>query len=224
MNQIMKIKGRLGNILFQLAYAYTHNINLFKFNSITDRLYYDSYNLLPHLQIVTKQHFQGIYIQDITKPAEVSNKELIDGYFESEDYFNKESIQPLIQPYQSEVINAVGITIRLGDFKNSIYNVPPLEWYESIYNTYFKGYKAIISSDEEITLNIPNAVYSFNSPEENLIQIAKCKHHIGSNSTFSWWASYINETKDSINFFPEYKYNDKTIYETNYLPKRWYRL
>jgi hypothetical protein len=102
--------------------------------------------------------------------------------------------------------------------------VPHLEWYESIYNTYFKGYKAIISSDEEIKLNIPNATYCFDSPENNLIQVAKCKHHISSNSTFSWWASYINEQKDSINFFPQYKYNDKTIYERNYLPKRWQRI
>lgn len=224
MKQIMQLKGRLGNLLFQLSYAYTHNINLFRFRNPTDKLQFDSYKLLPKLQTTDKNHFQGIYIQDITKPVSVPNVELIDGYFESEDYFNAESIQPLIQPYQSEVINAVGITIRLGDFKNSIYNVPPLEWYESIYNTYFKGYKAIVSSDEEITLNILNAIYSFNSPEENLIQIAKCKHHISSNSTFSWWASYINEQTDSINFFPEKKYNDKTIYETNYLPKRWYRL
>lgn len=223
MKQIMQLKGRLGNLLFQLSYAYTHNINLFRFRSLQDKRHFDSYKLLPKLQLTDKNSFLGVYTQDLTKPAEVSNKELINGYFESEDYFNAEDIQPLIKPYQSEVINAVGITVRQGDFINSVYNVPPLEWYESIYNTHFKGLPAIISSDEEITLNIPNATYILDSPENNLIQVAKCKYHIGSNSTFSWWASYINEQKDSINFFPKFKYNDKTIYETNYLPVRWYK-
>jgi hypothetical protein len=58
----------------------------------------------------------------------------------------------------------------------------------------------LISSDDidwcKNNINIPNAIYindCTNDIIEILYYLSKCKHHIGSCSTFSWWCAWLNE-------------------------------
>ncbi|NHZ84837.1 MAG: hypothetical protein GWP19_03035 [Planctomycetia bacterium] len=57
---------------------------------------------------------------------------------------------------------------------------------------------------------------------EHLFLMSQCKHQITANSTFSWWAAWLNPNKDKIIITPKYWYYDKQLNNTVIrIPKEW---
>ena len=50
-----------------------------------------------------------------------------------------------------------------------------------------------------------------------------CKHHIIANSTFSWWAAWLNKNDKKIDIAPKIWLTDKNAFEDtkNIIPKEW---
>lgn len=116
--------------------------------------------------------------------------------------------------------NSICVHIRRGDFLSAQFS-PHLEVCNKDY--YEKAIKMISSQIENPTFfifsnthedlvwikknyNIPqNSVYvDLNNPDyEELRLMYNCKHFILSNSSFSWWAQYLSESKNKIIIAPK---------------------
>ena len=59
----------------------------------------------------------------------------------------------------------------------------------------------------------------------DLYLISQCKHHITSNSTFSWWGAYLSNSKDKIVIAPKQWSSTKEEYTPPYIiPENWIKV
>ena len=52
----------------------------------------------------------------------------------------------------------------------------------------------------------------------------RCRHFVIANSTFSWWAAWLGEKKDSVIVAPRRWFEDPTRNSSDIVPPRWVRL
>lgn len=175
-------------------------------------------------------------------PSSMKNLKIINSYVANSRYFQgyeeevRSQITSLVEP-SADYLKAVeslssgtytGVHIRLGDYKNL----------EHIYGPYSPKYlraclsmleessrlgKVVVFSDErrratEILKNAgvdPALVMTLPelSPLEELLLLSKCSNILGSNSTFSWWAAFLNNNEEARVFFPRPFYVSSDIPE-----------
>lgn len=156
----------------------------------------------------------------------VSDNIDFNGYFQSEKYFlhvkddllNELKIKPEILNIAQKILPSndkelVSIHIRRGDYvllPNHYPNITP-EYVENVINTHFNNSKyhfCVFSDDinwcKNIWGNRENFTIFYGADQfVDFAGISLCQHHIISNSTFSWWASYISSHKNKIIIMPE---------------------
>ena len=59
---------------------------------------------------------------------------------------------------------------------------------------------------------------------EELALMARCKHFLIPNSTFAWWAAWMNPSKDKIVVCPKPWFRDQTIDSADLIPSQWIRI
>lgn len=172
---------------------------------------------------------------------------IIDGYWQSEEYFLKHKVdiknilninsKPLSNK-EKRKFKKVAVHIRLGDYINSKQGrdnhlICDINWYKKAIN-YLKDYDrellfTIFSDNKELVKNqfknysnleINQSDYSKNAYED-LYEMATFDHFIISNSSYSWWASYLGEKENSIIIAPKYWYKDKKTKEMPLFRKNW---
>ena len=177
----------------------------------------------------------------------------VEGYWQSPNYFAdireillKEltPVNPLPQAalvYLNKIVESqsVSLHIRRGDYLSSSvidrYGACSLSYYfsamkimkEAVKNPYF-----FIFSDD-----IDWAIENFNKLDGNLIFIknkeltdieelllmSSCKHNIIANSTFSWWAAWLNKNDEKKVIAPD-PWFDKEPYDRDLIPKSWLKI
>lgn len=153
------------------------------------------------------------------------------GYFQSEKFFHdcRDIIKDWFQPNESlaQTIedkfgnylkkNTVGIHVRRGDYMNldEHHPFPGLEYYQkALLEVPEVDYYIVVSNDIawcKKTFVGKQFIFS-ESPQEkeqgnssaafDLFLMARCQHQIICNSTFSWWASYLNLNPDKVVIAP----------------------
>lgn len=171
------------------------------------------------------------------------------GYFQSEKYFedyqdqirqdfsfSKEivcSCESLASQIQS--CNAVCLHVRLGDYLSSLrHHVCDAEFYQRAISQMLQyhpnAHFFLFSDDPEQAIQIihnhlvPNhqitIVPSSFSDQQSLYLGTLCRHHILSNSSFSWWMQYLAHGNDQLVIAPRRWMNDDTpvaLYDPSWL-------
>jgi len=171
----------------------------------------------------------------------ISDNTYVEGYFQSEKYFNsiRNSILEsftLINPISSYGVsisekiislkNTCSIHIRRGDYLNdvnkNIFGTCSLNYYKDAISHIEKNIPNItffiFSNDIEWSkdnINVKHAVYIDNSsriPNEDIYLMSLCKHNIIANSSFSWWGSWLNTNKHKIVIAPKNWFIDSKLF------------
>lgn len=128
--------------------------------------------------------------------------------------------------------NSIAIHIRRTDhgllgFTNlKYYNKAVNHMVEKIENPHF----FIFSDDvnwvkENFKLDYPNTIVDINNDDTNYFDfelMKNCKHHIIANSTFSWWAAWLNPNKEKIIIAPTPWFQGEN--RNGMMPKDWIRI
>ena len=214
--------GGLGNQLFQIA----STIGIAKKNDMPYGFYfwgeYQKYfcNRLPTVKnvdrITTLIHNGNFYKEFKLNPK--SNYDL-QGYFQSWKYFN--DYRELLLRYfcidipswvNLENKEYVSIHIRRGDYINLSHihtNLSETDYYQKAINYFDSNQKFLIYSDDIkwCKENFKGQNFTYVEGSETDIQelhgMSTCSSNIIANSSFSWWAAYLNLNPDKIVIAPK---------------------
>ncbi len=140
----------------------------------------------------------------------------------------------------NEIINnnAVSIHIRRGDYvsseiNQSIYHLWSIDYYINaidyittkisqpkffVFSDDVEWVKSNLIIDYDVTFVDHNkGKYSY----QDLILMSKCKHNIIANSSFSWWAAWLNQNANKIIIAPEKWFKDKSKLTTDLICNTW---
>jgi len=176
------------------------------------------------------------YIEPTFNYQEIPNYEtnlILDGYFQSEKYFthckefikdlftppNKQQALELFEHYKDTPI--CSMHVRRGDYveKQQYHPIQPLTYYYEAMKYMPSDTKYLIFSNdiEWCKTNFKGENFFFvegNKDSDDLLLMSCCNHNIIVNSSFSWWAAWLNENKNKTviapkNWFgPAYKHLD----------------
>lgn len=136
---------------------------------------------------------------------------------------------------------SVSLHIRRGDYishktANAHHGVCGVEYYEKAVRIIQEKHKSIelfIFSDDldwcRETLKFNSKMYFVDSNQrENLhldmVLMSYCKHNVIANSSFSWWAAWLNQYSDKIVVAPGKWFNDTSINTSDLIPQEWIKL
>lgn len=232
------ISSKLLNKYFQhIILQYT------KENSGNSLINYAIENFL-NFQVITPEKFS------LSKINQTKNI-ILDGYWQNqgiiEDYKNelmreikrKEALPSKYSEIIKEIIstNAVAVHIRRGDYiDNPIMKQKFVECKKDYYQSsmylinnriedpnYFVFSDAIDWAKKNLSVadNV-NFVEIDGIAYEHLSLMSQCKHQIIANSTFSWWAAWLNPNSSKLVLYPKNWYYDKALNDSVVrIPSDW---
>jgi hypothetical protein len=158
---------------------------------------------------------------------------ILDGYFQHSKYFRpiekqlREDFQPLTtlnEPWRSLAyrlmnLDSVVMHIRRGDYVTNTeaaqyHGTPGVEYYKKAMECHLKRYQnsQFFCFSDDLVWCQQNIIHpriefvdtgSLSAPLV-LHLMSKAKHHIIANSSFSWWAGWLNNNPEKIVWCPEY--------------------
>jgi len=80
---------------------------------------------------------------------------------------------------------------------------------------------------DNLKINYPVEFVEINGPDsgvKDMWLMKSCKHHIIANSSFSWWAAWLNDRPDKFVIAPRIWFIDKKIDTKDLIPEQWHRI
>ncbi len=190
----------------------------------------------------TKHYQNGFgYEEIITQDAELI------GYFQSERFFEncktvireqfelkKEIVDFVLSKYPN-ITNSLSIHIRRGDYvgQPNHHPVVPVSYYEKILNEISQDYDSIFVFSDDINWvkeNFKGDKFIFPQFESNddlnsFVLMTLAKDNVIGNSTYSWWAAWLNKNQNKKVYSPHYKQWFGTSYSNldtkDLIPVNW---
>lgn len=230
--------GRMGNQMFQLAAAYAHALR----HGFEFRCPAKSHNeqLWPSRFRFGRLCHPGTVLSTYTEPTHAYNpipsidNLRLNGYFQSEKYF---------KDYRKEVIEAFGfdnlasidevaVHVRRGDYVGFADHHPPVDnFYLELAMSYFPNKDFMVFSDDlpwcRLNVRHPRARFVDTGDDiKDFKLMASCRHQIIANSTYSWWAAWINPNPDKIVIAPKNWFGPKNAHldTKDILPENWLQI
>ena len=199
-------------------------------------------NPFKYKDIIEKEY--GAFDEAILQSG---NNILLQGFFPSYKYFKdiKETLQTEFVPREPinetnsamlakiQAVNSVGVHFRRGDYAlTGIHGILDRSYYERAIKHVSSGVENIelfIFSDEpewvehNLHFDFPYHIVNFNkggSSYFDLELMKNCKHNIIANSTFSWWAAWLNPNPEKIVVAPKHWLN-VDINKMQNIPEEW---
>jgi hypothetical protein len=203
-------------------------------------------NIFRHVPTVTTppQVYNYTYESLTYKPTPYVDNIFLDGYYQSEKYFinNKQKILDLFKIDKSSFDylekkypnivnnnNTCSIHVRRGDFlKIDFYNKLNMDYYNKTMDIAGRDKHFVIFSNDIqwCKENFIDVNATFIENEKDYIDIylmSLCKDNITSNSTFSWWGSYLNQNPNKRVYTPRtwfiHSHSNEDI-----LPSEWIKI
>ena len=203
-----------------------------------------------------KSFFQEKALSTFDKDVfEYNDNVYLDGYWQNEKYFidikndiykdftlkNEISIEAKRYLYLIQNSKSVSIHIRRGDYiqnvhTNNVHGICAIEYYEQavsyitkrVDSPYFYIFSDDIAWCKENFNFIENKLYidETKSAFDDLELMKNCQHNIIANSTFSWWAAWLNENNNCIIICPKNWFANTKMQEESkdILPKAWVKI
>lgn len=140
-----------------------------------------------------------------------------------------------------DAANAVSLHVRRGDYTavattNRYHGTCSLDYYRAAV-AHIRAETAaphfFIFSDEpewvraHLQLGVPATVVDINSADHGYRDIqlmARCRHHVTANSSFSWWGAWLSRAPGKIVVSPKRWFNVESIDTRDLVPDAWIRL
>lgn len=136
---------------------------------------------------------------------------------------------------------SVSIHIRRGDYvhdtlTNQVHGVCSFDYYQDAINQITKRrsncHFFIFSDDhawvkENFNLDYNTTIVNINdysTSYEDLRLMSLCHHNIIANSSFSWWAAWLNKNPEKIVYAPKKWFNDTKLITNDLLPDSWIKV
>lgn len=170
--------------------------------------------------------FQFAYVY-----AQASKGLIPDVYVQDPKYFEgyEEEIKNLYGG-GIEKIDMVAIHVRRTDYVNNPFYVDlykETDYYERALKE-FPNEEFIVFSDDPIWCSqqemFKNYEISYKTEMEDFNLMSGCKGIIGANSSFSWWAAFLNPNPNAKIVFPSIKNWYRDEIERTVCPKSWIRI
>ena len=183
-------------------------------------------------QINPKNHYIEETKTTIPSSFSTNHIYFFQGYWQSIDYYDwikaqdssfqikAQSVPQELESIEREISasdNCISLHVRRGDYFTprfvGIYGICDTQYFEKaleyLHNRIADAKVFVFSDDHEwVKKNIHismsyTIVPNYDVPQFSYIELmSKCKHHIISNSSFSWWGAVLNADNDSITICP----------------------
>lgn len=138
--------------------------------------------------------------------------------------------------------NSICLHVRRGDYvslskANKFHGLKGIDYFDAAVSLIAKtitDIKIYVFSDDiswcvqnlkfEFTTTFVEYEYPHRKPKDYFRLMKSCKHFIISNSSFSWWAAWLNQNPQKIVIAPEKWFNDPMIDTSDLIPENWVRI
>jgi hypothetical protein len=174
----------------------------------------------------------------------------LDGYFQNENNF-KHIRQELLKCFEFPALkgpaliwskkikaddNSVSLHVRRSDYLkpdvNAFHGVLPLSYYQNAKSIIAGKITApqyyIFSDDPEwcaANFSFPDnpvlIIKNTNDAWEDMCLMSQCKHHIIANSSYSWWAAWLNQNENKIVIAPDKWFVQE---QADIVPEEWIKI